>query len=125
MAEPPFNAKTFSSAIDGSARISRRTCSMYRSCMRRALRHVGGPEVLRHIDPVGRVQLATLDERARTGAEIDCILVQMLQPGVLMPVGKHDKQPSAHDAQAGATKLNQCSGAKVQRTHKKQYKIIK
>src|SRR3546814_9859172 len=107
MSEPPFNAKTFSSAIDGSARISRRTCSMYRSCMRRALRHVGGQELLRHIDPVGRVQLATLDERARTGAEIDRILVQMLQPGVLMPVGKHEKQTSDLDAPAGAQKGHQ------------------
>src|SRR3546814_19300165 len=93
MAEPPFNAKTFSSAIDGSARISRRTCSMYRSCMRRALRHVAGQELPRPIAPVGRVQLATLDARPRTGAAIDRTPVQMLQPGVPIPVGKPEKHP--------------------------------
>src|SRR3546814_14858683 len=92
MAEPPLNAKTFPSAIDGSARISRRTCSMYRSCMRRALRHVGGQELLRHIASEGRVQLATLAERARIGDDIDRIVSHMLQPGVPITAGNHEKQ---------------------------------
>src|SRR3546814_13453795 len=112
MAEPPFNAKTFSFAIEGKARISRRTCSIYRSCMRRPLHHVGGQEFLRHIDPVGRVQLATLDERARTGAKIDRGLVQMLQPSVHMPVGKHEKQTLDLAAPADKQRTEEPRGGK-------------
>src|SRR3546814_12206513 len=98
--------------------ISRRTCSTDLSCMRRPLHHVGGQEFLRHIDPVGRVQLATLDERARTGAKIDRGLVQMLQPSVHMPVGKHEKQTSDLDAPADMPERHREYGPQVRETRK-------
>src|SRR3546814_6884444 len=60
----------------------------------------------------------------RTGAEIDRILVQMLQPGVLMPVGKHEKQTSDLDAPAGAQKGHQVSGAQVREPLKDHIQVM-
>src|SRR3546814_17803878 len=54
----------------------------------------------------------------------DLILVQMLQPGVLMPVGKHEKQTSDLDAPAGAQKGHQVSGAQVREPLKDHIQVM-
>src|SRR3546814_18416702 len=48
----------------------------------------------------------------------------MLQPGVLMPVGKHEKQTSDLDAPAGAQKGHQVSGAQVREPLKDHIQVM-
>ena len=87
-----------------------RTCATYLSRMVVRRLPCLGQQIFGHVDPVGRVNPATLHQCPRPGSEIDSRGVQVLAPCVLVPVGKHKEQSFHLHAAACLQKLSEPPG---------------
>src|SRR5271166_4193891 len=84
IAVPPLSAKAVSAATSGKVFISRATCLRYASFT--------AIDRLRNSDVEGRVQLAASHEHSFSAPEVDILPVQLLQPGVRVPLGEPQEQ---------------------------------
>lgn len=70
------------------------------------------------------MQFSALRQRARAGTEIDGALVQMLAPGMGMPVGEHEEQALDLDASASTQQGHQAPGAQGRQALKDHVQIV-
>src|SRR6266704_1343115 len=74
---------------------------------------VNGIQILRYCDLVCRIELAAFDEHALALTEINRALLEALQPGMAVTVGKVEEEPFDLHVAASCEQLLQAARAEI------------